>query len=406
MSDAHATFVPSSEHELSTFLREASALPAARARRCRIVGGGTWLHGGAPVHATTMLHTRALRGVVEYVPGDLVLTVGAGTTLAEIAETTAAYDQWLALDPYLSASTGDAAGDVTIGATIATASQGPLSLGYGRPRDLVLGMSLVTGDGMQIRAGGRVVKNVAGFDLVRLNTGAWGSLGVITQVSVRLHARPPVDDTVAIQLDLPTDGAARHAAMHRLAVQLNSAPMLATTSSLAALAIVCGNASDGGTRLLARLHGNAARVHAQRQALSALGGLTEAPTQVWSRLQTSLQGTAVFRCVDAPSRTADTLRHVEQWLARVGATGTTVIIEPMRGAVRVACTPPFAPATPPPTHHLLPPHAIAEQLPQTWWPVAARSATDALSQQLRVRCDPAAILNAGIVGHPAPYHAP
>ncbi|MCC6242391.1 MAG: FAD-binding protein [Gemmatimonadaceae bacterium] len=417
MSTARVDIVPNSEDELVAYLRELSATAAVDTPRCRIVGSGSWLNGGAPVRATARLHTRQLRGVVEYVPGDLVLTVGAGTTLAEIAEITAAHDQWLALDPFLSAphsedagdadqpspsgSAIEAAGSATIGATIATASQGPLALGFGRPRDLVLGMSVITGDGTRIRAGGRVVKNVAGFDLVRLNTGAWGSLGVITQVSMRLHARPAIDETVAIDVLLPTDSAARYAVIERLAVQLNSAPLLATTSSLAALVMLVG---DDRAQILARLQGNAARVRAQRAALSTVGDLAVHPTHVWSRVRTTLRGTVVVRAVDAPSRAADMLKNVEEWLERVHSTNSTVIVEPMRGAIRVACTPSES-ATAAPTTVLLPPRAIAEQLPRVWWAQCAPVADDALSQQLRRRCDPAGLLNPGIVGPAVPQHA-
>ena len=101
--------------------------------------------------------------------GDLTLTARAGTTLANIARATAAEGQWLALDPH-----GSASG--TLGATIATASAGPLAHAFGTPRDNVLGIEAVTGTGEIVRAGGRVVKNVAGFDLTRLFTGAWGTL--------------------------------------------------------------------------------------------------------------------------------------------------------------------------------------------------------------------------------------
>src|SRR5439155_9619738 len=102
-------------------------------------------------------------GIVEYVPGDLTLTARAGTTLAEIRDATAAEQQWLALDPHGS-------DDGTIGATVATASAGPLATAFGTPRDLVLGVEFLTGGGALARGGGRVVKNVAGFDLVRLLT--------------------------------------------------------------------------------------------------------------------------------------------------------------------------------------------------------------------------------------------
>src|SRR5206468_6797235 len=124
-------------------------------------------------------------------PGDLTLTARAGTTLAEIRSATAEHNQWLALDP-------SGRDESTLGAIAATASAGPLATAFGTPRDLILGLEFVSGDGHIARGGGKVVKNVAGFDLTRLFIGSWGTLGVITEVSVRLHAKPEVDRTIAI----------------------------------------------------------------------------------------------------------------------------------------------------------------------------------------------------------------
>lgn len=162
---------------------EAVRSAAAHGQPRRIVGGGTWLQGGGPFADTTPLPVRGHAGVVEYVPGDLVITVRAGTTLAELAAVTGEHGQTLALTPYGSPES-------TIGAVVATAAPAPLTLGDLSVRDLVLGITVVTGTGDIVQAGGRVVKNVAGFDLVRMHTGAWGTLGVITEVSLRLHARP------------------------------------------------------------------------------------------------------------------------------------------------------------------------------------------------------------------------
>ena len=160
----------------------------------RISGRGTWLDAGRPVRAGNALSLAEDAGVVSYVPGDLTLTVRAGTTLSEIAGITSERDQWLPLDPY-----GDP--DGTIGATLATASAGPLASSFGSPRDLLLGLEFVNGRGETVRAGGKVVKNVAGFDLSRLLTGSWGTLGVITEVTLRLYARPAADRTFRIDLD-------------------------------------------------------------------------------------------------------------------------------------------------------------------------------------------------------------
>src|SRR5689334_20141937 len=161
-------------------------------RPLRIAGAGTW-KSAAPADATSELPTRELDHVAEYVPGDLTITVGAGMTLAKIEALTAEHGQWLTLDPHGSP-------DGTIGATIASASSGPLATGFGQPRDLVLGVEAVMGTGTVVRAGGRVVKNVAGFDITRLLTGSRGTIGVITEVSLRLRGRPAVDETIALPI--------------------------------------------------------------------------------------------------------------------------------------------------------------------------------------------------------------
>ncbi|MDF1506516.1 FAD-binding protein, partial [Roseisolibacter sp. H3M3-2] len=166
---------------------------ASRGTRLRLVGAGTWLDAGRPVAAGAALALAALRGIVDYVPGDLTRTARAGTPANEIARAAAAERQFLALDPF-----GDAAG--TLGATVATASAGPLAHAFGTPRDNVLGLAFAIGPRVVVRAGGRRLKNVAGFDLVRLLTGAWGTLGAITEVSVRLRALPDDDATVAAAL--------------------------------------------------------------------------------------------------------------------------------------------------------------------------------------------------------------
>ncbi len=148
----------------------------------RIIGRASWLDAGSPVHADTRLSLEYDHGIVAYSPNDLTIVVRAGTSLKEIDDVLREYNQWLPLDPINGA-------DSTIGATVATCSYGPLSAFYGTPRDLVLGMTVVTGNGNIIHPGGRVVKNVAGFDLTRLMIGAWGTLGVITQVALRVFAR-------------------------------------------------------------------------------------------------------------------------------------------------------------------------------------------------------------------------
>ncbi len=149
-----------------------------------LAGGGTWLDWGRPPHRVdVVLSAERLAGVTDYEPADLTISAAAGTPLAELAETVTVDRQMLGLDP-------PARPGATLGAAIALASAGPLRLSLGTPRDQVLGLELVTGDGRIVRLGGRVVKNVAGYDLVRLVVGSRGTLGLITAAHVRLRPAP------------------------------------------------------------------------------------------------------------------------------------------------------------------------------------------------------------------------
>ena len=198
-------------------------------------------------------------------PGSLRDAVGGttklaatGTTLDEIAAATREHGQWLPLDPF-------GGGRGTIGATIATASSGPLSHSWGTVRDFVLGLELVTGKGDVIRTGGRVVKNVAGFDLMRLNCGAWGTLGVITQASLRLYSLPKVDRTFA--LPVPSDGAAT---LHFLEA-LRTAPLAALAMEGIHPTVASRLGLPAEYLVLVRLAGNPKLVEAQLSALGRVG---------------------------------------------------------------------------------------------------------------------------------------
>ena len=158
----------------------------------RIAGRSAWLDAGRPVRAVKSLSLRDDSGIVGYVPGDLTLTVRAGTPLSEIARATQEHEQWLPLDPYGSS-------DGTIGATIATGSAGPLASSFGLPRDLLLGLEFVNGRGDVVRAGGKVVKNVAGFDLPKLMVGSLGTLGVIVQVALKVRPLPKATRTLVTE---------------------------------------------------------------------------------------------------------------------------------------------------------------------------------------------------------------
>ncbi len=357
----------------------------------RIIGGGTWLDAGRPCTGTP-LPVRDYSGIVEYTPGDLTLTARAGTTLAELREATAAHDQWLGLDPC-------AAPDATLGATVATASDGPLAISYGRVRDLVLGLECISGTGEVLRAGGRVVKNVAGFDLVRLHTGAWGTLGVITEVTMRLRALPVVDRTFVITGD---DRASLESRLAPLA-DMRIAPFALELLS-PALAAALG--VHDRLSLLVRLAGNEERVEAQRQALDALGDVQEHPGAVFDRLaEREPTGVPVARISHTPALMASTWRHVldqcsarQSWQPHARASIT-------RGVVRVTLpqeTGDAASARDWATFvRTIAPsgaHVTWERLPSHAWTHVPSPVSDRLSRGIRRTLDPAHILNRGIFG--------
>lgn len=286
----------------------------------RIVGNGSWLHGGGPWAAATPLATRALQGVVEYAPGDLVITVRAGTTLAELAAVAGAEGQMCALAPYGSP-------DATIGAAVATATPGPLSYGDYIMRDLVLGVQVVTGNGDITRAGGRVVKNVAGFDLVRLHTGAYGTLGVITEVSLRLHA-VPMRDTVLVGTVRNADTGGMDDLLPRMLAQRAPLPMLLRCTP------------HEVPQLWARVSGNAARAAALEAQLASFGVAdlqAVEPTVVRQTLHHTDSDSLVLR---ARTHRSDAVPFV---LAAIDAfPHGTLLYDPAFGSLRV--TVPFASA--------------------------------------------------------------
>ncbi|HTL05544.1 MAG TPA: FAD-binding oxidoreductase [Gemmatimonadales bacterium] len=160
--------------------------------RIRLEGRGSWMPPDAP--ADLALTTRGLNRVLDVAAADLVATSEAGVPLAALQRELAARQAWLAIDP-----PGDP--DRSLGSVIATGTAGPLRHGYGAIRDHILGGTIVTGDGRVIKAGGSVVKNVAGYDLTKLQVGGFGAFGVVTQLHLRLRARPATRVTLLAQAE-------------------------------------------------------------------------------------------------------------------------------------------------------------------------------------------------------------
>jgi glycolate oxidase FAD binding subunit len=192
---------PASTAEAAALLRAAAALDLSVVPR----GAATRLDWGNPPRTCDLIvSTRRLDQIIEHAAGDLVVTVQAGVRLDDLQAQLATKGQRLALDPPQSG---------TIGGLIATNAAGPLRFRYGAPRDLLIGLTIVRADGIVAKAGGKVVKNVAGYDLGKLFAGSYGTLGLITEATFRLHPLPAASTQVTAEAHEPTAAAAAvHAA--------------------------------------------------------------------------------------------------------------------------------------------------------------------------------------------------
>lgn len=369
-----------------------AVLDASHARTTlRISGRGTWLDAGRPVQAAQSLSTRELAGITSYVPGDLTLTALAGTTLGEIHAATAANNQWLALDPY-------GTEDGTLGATVATGSAGPLVTSFGRARDLVLGIEFVTGAGVVARAGGRVVKNVAGFDLTRLFTGSWGTLGIITELTLRLHARPEADESVAVAL-----GERSTPAVERTRQLLRRLPFVPYVCEVVNGALARRLGVGDTVTALVRMGGNKESVLAQRVALTELGDVRAVDPTVWRALRASEPaGANVLRFSRLPSDIGITWSDAQAIASENRDAGAFIHATPSRGIVR--CILPHSDVTArgrirealsAPTTAT----RVGERLDADLWSLVSRpTANDGLIARIRSTFDPHAILNPGVLG--------
>ena len=180
---------PGTAEEVAAILRRADEEGAA------VVpwGGGTHQALGLPPRRYDLaLSLRRLNGIYEYTPADLTLAVGAGTTLTDVQAALDANGQMLPLDPPL-------ADRVTLGGMLATHASGPRRHGYGTIRDFCIGVHVAYPNGDLAKAGGMVVKNVTGFDLMKMHLGALGTLGVITRINLKLLPKPAAERTVVLQ---------------------------------------------------------------------------------------------------------------------------------------------------------------------------------------------------------------
>jgi FAD/FMN-containing dehydrogenase len=277
--------------------------------KIRVEGNGTWLSSDAP--ADLAVSTRGLDRVVSVSPADLVATVEAGTPLEALRRRLAEEEMWLALDP-------PGRPERSLGSVVATATSGPLRHGFGPVRDHVLGCTVATGDGRLVRAGGRVVKNVAGYDLTKLQVGGFGGFGIIAEVHLRLRALPRADVTVVARGPRDT--------LTSVARDLIAARRLPGALELLSPAL----AGEPEWTLAARFAGTDAAVQADVRRLSTLAGPSWQPLPAdrtaafWSLVaRGSLGGPITLRLGvlgDGVDDTIDLLAHdLDEDLVSAGA---------------------------------------------------------------------------------------
>lgn len=183
-----AAFEPESVEEAAAAMGQC----ARDGLRVGFIGGGTELGLGVrPERLDAVIRTRRLARIVEHAPSDQIVIAEAGVTLASLQTAVATHRQRLALDPPLPER-------ATIGGIVATSAFGPRRMRYGSVRDIIIGISMIRADGTAARGGGKVVKNVAGFDLPKLMCGSLGTLGMIATATFRLHPLPEASETLRL----------------------------------------------------------------------------------------------------------------------------------------------------------------------------------------------------------------
>ena len=271
----------------------------------RPVGGGTKLGwGGREPDGAVDLETSSLNEILEHNVGDFTAVLGAGVRLADAQAAFAAENQMLALDPPLGAADG-----ATVGGVIATADSGPLRHRYGSVRDLVVGMTVILSDGTIAKSGGKVIKNVAGYDLAKLFAGSYGTLGLIASVSLRLHPLPARNATAIATSEDPMRLAAA-------AADLAAHPLEADCLD------VCWDGDRG--HVLVRF-GAAAAGHKAESAAARMRGLgledvraEEEDDEIWNR-ERALQRSAEGIVLKVSGRPTDLPAVVEAARAQRGA---------------------------------------------------------------------------------------
>jgi glycolate oxidase FAD binding subunit len=298
---------PESVADASALLRELGT----QGQTVRPVGGGTKPWG--PVGDEEPLETGGLSRILEHNVGDFTAILEAGTPFAEAQAAFAEHGQGIAWDPPVTE-------DSTIGGIMATADSGPLRHRFGGVRDLVVGVTVVLSDGTMAKAGGKVIKNVAGYDLAKLFAGSFGTLGLIATVAVRLHPDPPVTATAHAATDDPER-------LSAAALALARTPLEADCLDVAW--------ADGSGRLLVRYGGSTAPERARQTAIALeAAAVAEDDAGLWDAQrarQRSREG-AVLKVSGRPTDLPAVIRAAE-------ANGATVVSRAALGLSWLAFAP-------------------------------------------------------------------
>ncbi len=345
-------------------------------------GAGTKLDWGLPPSRLDLIvDTGRLDRVVEHAAGDLVVIAQAGVPLGTLADRLTGDRQRLSVDEVVPGS--------TVGGLLATGLCGPRRLLAGAVRDLVLGVTLVRADGVVAKAGGKVVKNVAGYDLAKLVCGAYGTLGLVTEAAFRLHPITPAAAYASVRVP---DPAAAHAAVQRV-----------LHSQFVPTAIELDRPERGGpVELAVLIEGTAAGVAARTaQALAALGpGAAEVPEPAWwgalpgpgevlVKLTTELAG--LGRLLDAVEDVSAGVPVAIRGSAGVGALHAALPgADPAAAAATVAALREAAPAWSGSVVVLAGPAAVRAAV-DSWGPVPGLD----LMRRVKERFDPEALLAPG-----------
>ncbi len=390
-----AAVFPGSIEEVATVI----ALAAEAALPVTPWGGGTAASVGVPAaRAGLVLGLRRLNRLVEHEPGDLTVTVEAGMTVADLQAALRSHGQWLSLDP------PDAA-RATVGGVLAANASGPRRHLYGTARDLLIGVTVVTADAAVVKGGGRVVKNVAGYDLPKLFIGSYGTLGVIVEATVKLRPLPDDERLVCVSFERLKDAGVAVRALMASDLIPNAVDLLDVTAAF-------GTGGVGFDGLPEQVEWQCAEL---ARLVATFGGrdCRPLPQDAWSRLAPAARAafptaTAVMAFGVLPTEVAELMEH-GAGVARGRGLRTAWAAHAGAGVVSAAICSDREPQEPGPIAAVLgewreTAHAGGGHATLEWAPLAVKSqvpvwddpgAAGRIMQRIKAQLDPHDVLNPG-----------